>query len=219
MNCGLTNLNTLKKHLLAGSLDGETKFDPVIAMIGLGVAGLFDTFCNRKLAWMESEVVTYSGDRPHMYLPRYPIRQVRSVNMRYFQTDTWCEITGQPITVNFESGMIHFGYTLGRFPLQVQTVWDGGYWFETLEPEVEGYPSTAPAANAADPNSLPARFFLLPDVLRSAFLFQCEAIWSARDKLGIGLIDKPGSQSEMGRLEISPLVKMMLQPFVRYQLS
>ena len=218
MNCGLCNLDTLKRHLLAGSLMGETKFDGVLAVIGLGVAGLFDTFTNRRLGWMESEIMTYSGDRPHMYLARYPIRQVRSVNMRYFQTDTWCEITGQPITVNFESGLVHFGYTLGRFPLQVQTVWDGGYWFETLEPDEEGYPSAGPEASD-DSNGLPARFFLLPASVRAAFLWQCEAIWAARDKLGMGLVDKPEAQSAVGMLKLSPLVETILRPFVRYQLS
>ena len=218
MNCGLTNLDTLKRHLLAGSMASESQFDSVIAIIGLGVAGMFDTFTNRKLAWMAGDVVTYSGDRPHMYLPRYPIREVTSVNMRYFQTDTWCEITGQPITVNFESGLLHFGYTLGRFPLQVQTVWSGGYWYETLEPDDEGYPSAAPEAGS-DPNGLPARFFLLPDALRSAFLWQCEAIWAARDKLGMGLVDKPSQQSGLGELKMSPIVEAMLRPFVRYQLS
>ena len=218
MNCGLSNLDTLKKHLLAGSMAEETKFDTVIAMIGLGVAGLFDNFTNRKLAWEESSIVTYSGDRPHIYQPRYPIRQVRSVNMRYFQADTWCEITGQPITVNFESGLLHFGYTLGRFPLQVQTVWDGGYWFETAEPDDDGFPSAAPEG-ATGPNGLPARFFLLPDVLRSAFLWQCEALWAARDKLGVGLVNKPSAESGLAEAKLAPMVEMMLRPFVRYQLS
>ena len=136
----------------------------------------------------------------------------------YCQADTWCEITGQPITVNFESGLLHFGYTLGRFPLQVQTVWDGGYWFETAEPDDDGFPSAAPEG-ATDPNGLPARFFLLPDVLRSAFLWQCEALWAARDKLGVGLVNKPSAESGLAEAKLAPMVEMMLRPFVRYQLS
>ena len=218
MNCGLTNLDGLKRYLLAESLRGETKFDAVLQVIGLGVAGMFETICNRRLGYMEDDYFQFSGDRPHMYLPRYPLRSVDVIKMSYFETDNWTEITGQPITINRESGLVHFGYTLGRFPLQVLGTWTGGYWFETLEPEEEGYPSVAPTA-AEGNRALPARFFLLPDTLRAAFLFQCEQVWAARDKLGMGLVDKADGQSGMKSLEVGPMVKMMLQPFVRYQLS
>jgi hypothetical protein len=218
MIAGLTNLDTLKKHLLATSQMAETRFDLVIQTLGLGIAGLFDTLCNRRLAYLDADQVVFSGDRPHYYLPRFPIRNVTSIQMRYFQTDNWTDITGQPISVNYETGLIHFGYTLGRNPMQVRVVWDGGYWFEPLEPEDAQYPSNAPVAGT-DPNGLPARFFILPDTLRSAFLFQCEAAWSQRDKLGLGLTDKPGEQSGLGKLDLAPMVKSMLNPFIRYQLS
>lgn len=218
MNAGLTNLDTLRKHLLAGSLKGDTQFDLQIKVIGLGVAGLFETFCNRRLAWLEDDEIQITGDRPHYYLPRFPIAEMTKVEMRYFQTDNWTEITGQPITINFETGLVHFGYTLGRNPLQVRLTWTGGYWFETLEPDDANYPSTQPAL-AADPNLPPSRIYLLPDSLTAAFLLQCEHTWDAKDNLGIGMTDKPGEQSAVGKLEMSPMVKQMLQPFVRYQLS
>src|ERR1017187_2989210 len=200
MNCGLSNLDTLKGHLLAGTMAGETKFDAVISMIGLGVAGLFDNFCNRNLSYMVDDFTQFSGDRPHWYASRFPVYSVKIINMAYFNTDTWCEITGQPIVENNLTGLIHFGYTLGRFPLMVNMLWTGGYWFETLEPDDEGYPS-APPPDPEGNRAIPARFFLLPDVLRAAFLFQCEALWAARDKLGVGLIDKPAAQSGMAEIK------------------
>jgi len=219
MIAGLTNLDTLKKAILPSSMAAETKFDLMLQVVGLGVAGLFDSFCNRRLAWQAADNIVFSGDRPHYYLPRFPISGITKIEMRYFQTDSWTEITGQPISVNYENGLVHFGYTLGRNPLVVRATWDGGYWFETLEPDDAAYPSTSPAVT--DPLALAngGSVAPLPGVLRAAFLLQCEAVWAARDKLGLGLTDKPGEQSGITKLDLSPLIKTMLQPFIRYQLS
>lgn len=207
MNAGLTNLSTLKKLLLPDTLSGEMKFDDEILLLGLGVAGYFESFCNRRLGYLENDTIQFSGDRPHYYLPRYPLTEVVRIEMKYFETDNWTEITGQPITVNKESGMVHFGYTLGRFPLQVRATWSGGYWFETAEPDDEGYPSAKPEAATA-----------LPDVIRAAFHLQCHHIWDQKDKLGSNLIEKP-LVSTVQSLEMSPMIKAMLQPYIRYQLS
>ena len=92
--------------------------------------------------------------------------------------------------------------------MQVKAIWDGGYWFEPLEPDDDAYPSTAPVGAV-----------LLPDDLKAAFLLQCEEVWAQRDKLGSGIIDKPGAQSGLSKLELAPLVKMVLQTHIRYQLS
>jgi hypothetical protein len=205
MNCGLTNLDTLRKHLLAGSLAAETKFDGVIKVIGLGMAGLFETFTNRRLGYLANDSWVTMGNRSHIYVPRFPIVTLASVQMRYFRTDAWTDISDQPIMMNEETGLVGFGYTIG---LQVKVVWTGGFWFETLEPEDDGYPSGIPAGAVA-----------LPDALRSAFLLQCELVWALRDKLGTGLIDEPGKQTGIDKLEMSPMVREMLRPYVRYQLS
>ena len=219
MNCGLTNLDTLKRGLLAGSLAGESKFDLALQMLGAGVRGAFEQFTNRRLGYKEDQTIVFSGDRPHYYLPGFPLSGIKKVEMRYFQTDSWTEITGQPINVNYENGLLHFGYTLGRWPLQVRATWSGGYWFEDKEPEEAGYPSARPAVT--DPLALNNGGAVadLPDELRSAFMWQCEAMWAARDKLGIGLVDKPNAQSETAKVGLAPMVKMILAQFIRYQLS
>jgi len=218
MNAGLTNLDTLKKHLLPSTLTGEPRFDTVIQTLGLGVAAWFDQYCNRRFGWLEDDTMVFSGDRPHYYLPRFPVSVVTRVEMRYFQTDNWTEITGQPINVNYETGLIHFGYFLGRWPLQVRATWSGGYWFEPLEPDDDGYPSDAPTL-PADANIPPARAFLLPNDLRAAFLTQCQHGWDLRDKLGAGLADKPKTQTDLEDFKLVPMVKQILQQYVRYQLS
>ena len=217
MNAGLSNLSTLRQFVLGNSLQSDTRFDNQLLAIGLGLAGVFDAHLNRKLAWQSGETIIFSGDRPDYYLPRAPLANVSKVEMRYFIADAWTDITGQPIAWNPETGLLSFGYTLGTMPLQVRTTWSGGYWFETLEPDDAAYPSTIPAEISAA--EIESRKFLLPDSLKMAWLLQCQQVWDARDKLGLGLADKPGNQSALDKLELSPLVKQMLQPWVRYQLT
>jgi hypothetical protein len=228
MNAGLSNLDTLKKHLLSPNQKGDTTFDPMILAIGLGMAGLIDTFCNRVMAYWENERITFSGDRPHYYLTRFPIVSISAVEMRYFISDDRSNITGEPLAWNQETGLLHFGYTLGRNPLQVRVTWIGGFWYQTLEPDDAnylvcdsptdpGFPAALPAAiQALDP--VDQKKSLLPASIKSAWLLQCQQVWSMRDKLGLSMIDKPGEQANLSDLALIPLAKMMLQPYIRYQL-
>jgi hypothetical protein len=219
MNCGLGNLDSLKKYLLASTIQQDTRFDTNIKAIGLGIAGLFDTFCNRKFAYADNLTQIFSGDRDHWYMPNYPVVSFSKVELRYFKSDAWTNVSGQPLAVNEETGLLHFGYTLGRSPIQVRVTWSGGYWFEQLEPDDAGYPSAPPAAVAAATAIEPAKF-ALPDVIKSAWLFQCAEVWKRADKLGVNLIEKESAMhSREHLLDLVPLVESMIQPFKRYQIS
>jgi len=208
MNAGLGNLTTLKTHLLAKSLRSGTDFDTTILAIGLGIAGLIDTYTNRKMAYKADASVTVTGDRDHYYVDRYPFVSITSVQMRYFRTDDWTDITDQPIQTNEETGLVRFGFTVGSSQLQLRIVWTGGYWFETLDQGDDGYPSAPPDGVA-----------LLPDEIKLAWLLQCGEVWNKMDKLGAGITREPDSLSKLGTLELSPLVKTMLQPHRRFQLT
>jgi hypothetical protein len=219
MIAGLCNLDTLKKHLLPSSMAPETRFDLPIQLIGAGVRGAFEQYCNRKFVYTVDDTQDFTGNRSHYYLPRYPLSGVTKIEMRYFQTDDWTEITDQPITISYENGLVAFGYTLGREPLRVRATWSGGYWFEPLEPDDDAYPSTKPEVTDELALRNGAQIPNLPDELLSAFLWQCEAVWATRDKLGIGLNDKPDQQSGLSKLELVPMAKGILNQFIRYQLS
>jgi hypothetical protein len=212
MNAGLTNLTTLKNHLLPKTMATDDRFDQVITDIGLGVAGLFDTFLNRDLVYKEDDEVICSGDRPHFCLSRYPVVAIKSIAMRYFDSNPWQDITGQPMRTDARAGMVHFGGVLGTEALQVRIVWTGGYWYDQLDPDDEGYPGAAPTGAA-----------VLPNELRSAFLLQCRAVWQAIDKLGADLTST-GSSSQfvtgsLSGLDLSPAVKQVLNEYIRYQLT
>ena len=219
MNCGLGNLDRLKQHLLPGTMAGDTRFDAVLQDIGLGVAGLFDTHCNRHLAYQEHAQEIFRGNRSHWYMPSYPVVSFEKVELRFFAADKWTDISGQPLSVNEDSGMLSFGYTLGVDPMQVRVTWTGGYWFEQLEPTGDvGYRNEEPALVAACTALDPAKF-ALPAAIRLAWLLQCREVWNKVDKLGTGLVDKPDEQSLTGSLELAPMVKETLRGFVRYQIS
>lgn len=233
MNCGLGNLDTLKRALIP-SLVKNPQFDLLIQSIGRGVAGAFDQFCNRQFAYKEKFTEIFMGNRAFWYAKRFPFISIATVELKYFQTDSWTDITAQPLIVNPETGQLNFGYTLGPAPLQCRITYTGGYWFQTLEPENDGYavcdteddpgyPTSLPAAVQASPTNNPPGIepykFLLPRELRDAWLLQCRNHWASLDKLGLGTIDKADAQTSVNSLDLLPIVKRTLQSHIRYQLT
>lgn len=210
MNCGLGNLDSLRRHLLPKTMQADVSFDAIISDIGKGVAKLMDRHCNRNFAYKENAMRIFRGNADHYYLDHFPVVIIGAVNLRYFRDEPWVDISGQPVTENDETGLLHFNYTLGTDPIQVQVVWTGGYWFETAEPSDPTYPSQVPAAiqnaQANNPGALPMDAYMLPDDLRLAWLLQCRRIWDSFDKTGAGLVDE---------LELAPQVKTILQPYIK----
>ena len=223
MNCGLGNLDSLKRHLLPATMQSDKRFDQVIQDIGLGVAGMIDKYTNRVMTYAEGVTRIWEGQRSHIYLPLWPIVTITKVELRYFLADSWTNISGQPLAENAETGLLHFGYTLGTNPIQVRVTWTGGYWFETAEPDdPNGYPSVVPAAitNAftATPPGLEASKYMLPPEVKLAWLLQCRRVWDGIDKLGTSVAQASNIVSDR-MIDLQPQVKMILQPYIRYQLS
>jgi hypothetical protein len=193
MNCGLGNLDTLKRHLLpGGSLDGETKFDQVFLDIGTGVADDMENFCNRKFGRVVGDQVTFQADRASFVLPRFPIEAVSRVELALTGAEGFIVQDASFIqSVSLQSGIVYLPEAPDAGPYwgQVRFTYTGGYWFEELEPEDPGYPSVQPAGSTA-----------LPKGLRLAWLNQCRAVWNAYDKLGVGLVDKPSVHTVIGEL-------------------
>lgn len=219
MNCGLGNLDSLKRHLMPATMLSNKQFDKRLVDIGLGVAALFDSYCNRKFAYGENLTQIFRGARSHWYMPNFPVVSFAKVELRYFKADNWTDISGQPLAVNEETGLLSFGYTLGVDPIQVRVTWTGGYWFETLEPEGDdGFPSPVPDAIANNTALEPSKFMLPADV-RLAWLLQCGEVWNKIDKLGTSMVDKPDEQNLTGALKLSPMVEDALRPYRRMQIS
>jgi len=214
MNCGLSNLTALKNQILAPGLAVATDFDSDIQMVGLAVAGAFDSNCNRKFAFLADEQETVTGDRSHWYVNRFPFISFSKIELQFFRTDAWTDISGQPVSQNPSTGLVHFGFTLGRSPLMVRLTYSGGYFFETLEAADPGYPSVKPDGATALPTDLQAMFFL-----------QCKRVWESLDKIGdkiseVGPGEKGGRfELGIGGLELAPIIKNFLSNKIRYQVT
>lgn len=211
MNCGLANLDTLKKHLLANSMAGETRFDDVITDIGKGVATAFEKYCNRKFGREADATFICSADRDSVYLDRYPVEEISAVHFKTDQTTGWEEQTDFIVNQDDSIGFVFWGAPLAYHWSQIRFTFTGGFWFETLEPEDDGYPSTMPAAAT-----------ILPADLKLAWLLQCRQVWTTLDKLGTGILTE-GSQSQfvtgtLATLDLSPQVKQMINSRRRFQL-
>jgi hypothetical protein len=223
MNAGFSNLTTLKAYLLAASLRSRTDFDGAITAIGHGVAGLFGTFCNRDFAYLAGAQDVTQGDREFWYCRRAPVTRFTNVELRFFRADNWISIFGQPLAADEAKGLIHFGYTLGRSPIQVRITYNGGFWWEQLEPADIGYPTAVPVDITNNAAGISPALFNLPPDLLSAWLVQCEIFWKMRDKLGVGIIGTEtkgrGPLYAINDLDLAPVVKTMLTPYKRYQLT
>ena len=232
MNAGFSNLDFLKKQLLADSLTTGTRWDARLLAIGRGVAKSFDGYCNREFSYVQNGYEVLSGDRPFWFARRAPVTQFTKVELRFFKADAWTDISGQPLATDEEKGMIHFGYTLGRAPLQVRLTYSGGYFYNTLEPDNPGY--IDPNADAWFAANVPADIqnnaagldpakFLLPDDLLLAWLTQCRKAWEAIDKVGNKILDVGSNARQPGEalagLDLVPQVKQTLDSYRRYQLT
>ena len=219
MNCGFSNLDYLKKYLLAGTVQSDTRFDARIQALGLGVAGKFAQYCNREWMYAQNIQEIFSADRPHWFSRRNPVTQFTKVELRYFAADAWADVTAQPVSTDEEKGYIDFGYTLGRNPMKVRLTYNGGYWWEQREPDDPLYPSALPADITANQAGIDPAKFNLPDELFQIWLIQCEHVWTHTNKLGTNLL-KSGTESSVRFPEAwGPNVENTLQSFKRYQLT
>ncbi|MEN6533036.1 MAG: hypothetical protein ABFD89_05195 [Bryobacteraceae bacterium] len=210
MNCGLSNLDRLKAHLLpAGTMAGERKFDEVIKDLGLGVAEDMENYCNRKFVRAVGDTAIFQADRNSFVLPRYPVEEVTLVELDARDGNGFVAQSADFVqSVSLPSGVVYLSGNpdAGKFWAQVRFTYTGGYWFEQLEPEDAGYPTAQPAGAVA-----------LPNGLRLAWLNHCRAMWNAWDKLGVGLVDAPNAQTTIGEMEFSPAVKRALANYQMMQ--
>lgn len=223
MNAGFSNLTTLKQNVLAPALVAATDYDARLTAIGLGVAKSFDNYCNREFMYGAGIQEVFTGDRPFWFTRRPLVTQFTKVELRYFRADAWTDISGQPLAADEEKGMIHFGYTLGRNPLQVRLTYNGGFWWPQKDAGEAGYPDAVPADITTNAAGLDPAKFLLPADLAFAFFMQVRKVWESVDKVGdkiseVGSNTRQPSEALAG-LDLIPEVKAVLDGYKRYQLT
>jgi hypothetical protein len=212
MNAGLSNLYTLKSNLLAPALVAATDYDARLALLGKGVAGAFEKFCNRKFARVAGATYICSADRPQTILDRYPVETITTVELKTDETTGWEVQTDFVRSLSKESAIVYWGTFVGDAYAELRFTFTGGYFWEQLEPTDGSYPTAQPSGSTA-----------LPDALQQAWLLQCKLVWETWDKIGdkISEVGSGSSQSAspLSGLELSPLVKDMLTSYRRFQLT
>lgn len=210
MNAGLSNLDSLKKRLLSGGLVGGDQFDDIIQSIGLGAAAMLEQYCQRKFA-LQQRTESFGADRAQFILSHTPLLTLDKTEFKQDETTGFVTQDATFIrTIDFDNGIIYLPDEVdpGEYWSIVRFTYTGGYWWEMLEPDDDDYPSVAtPNATA------------LPDDLRLAWFLQCESLWSKRDKLGLGLTDKPDQQASLDEIKLLPLVKQMVGSYVKTNLT
>jgi hypothetical protein len=208
MNAGLSSLNYIKTQLLAEALRAGTRYDVALQLIGTGMAGLLEKFCNRKFARTEVDTFTCSADRDHIYLPRSPVETITSTELKLDETTGWEVQTGFIFNRNDATGHVYWGSLAGPDYGHLRFTYTGGYWFDTTEEGNDTLPSGATA---------------LPEDLRLAWILQCRIAWQAIDKLGKDIV-ATGSSSQfvtgtLAGLALNDQVKELLAGYRRYQLT
>lgn len=209
MNAGLSNLAMLKAWLLPAAMRDGTDYDQDIRTIGLGVAAQLERALNRKLEYSADTTDIVTGGRESIVLMRYPVVAIASVETRVGVDDDWTLESDVIEHWNASSGVVRFAGALGHSELtQLRITYTGGYWWEQLEADDEGYPSEKPeGATEIDGD------------IRLAWLLQCEHVWGQRDKLGLKISERPSSTPALVQLALLPAVREHLQPHIRYAMT
>jgi hypothetical protein len=210
MNIGLGNLTELKGQLLAASLRSDTNYDAVITGIGLGVANLFDLYCNRTFCRTVNKIDTFSADRRHWYLNCYPVEGITAVAKCDDQADGFVASALPPNESSMiqqmqpDQGYIMFIAIQGYFFSRIQVTYTGGYWFDTTEDGSGAMPAAAAA---------------LPAAVKTAWYLQCQHIWKRIDRLGAQIAQDPEGQTALDKMELTPMARQLLNPFKRMQMT
>ena len=208
MNLGLGTLTDLKTFLLNASLRSSTDYDTVIEAIGLGVAGRFEQFCNRKFFRTVGDLYVTNADRLTMVLPRFPLETVTKIEIRDDLNQGWVDqgtVNNVLFNLRESAGIIQFAGYLGASFSRIRITYTGGYWFPD-----DGLSQTI--------GDLPSGATLLPNELKTAWLLQCEAVWAVKDKLGISIGEGPESRRTvtLANLVLLPEVEAVLNNFRRF---
>lgn len=209
MNLTLGTLKELKTHLLNASLQTNTDWDSAIANLGLGVALRFEKHCNRKFLRTVDDLFETNADRTRLIVPRFPLEVVTRIEVRDTVSEGFIDqgtVNDVLFNMRQEAGLLEFAGYLGGSFSRLRVTYTGGFWFD----QSDDSSGSLPAGAAARPGDL----FL-------AWLLQCEWIWTNRDKLGVGLQEKPGEKSaqNLGELRFVPEVKATLDDYVRYAID
>jgi hypothetical protein len=210
MNAGFSNLDTLKRQLLANTLANDKRFDAVILALGQGVAAQFQNVTQRRFARIAGDTEVFPADRSEFILSRVPVEAVTLSEVKLRESDGWVVQTDPNFiyALDLVNGIINCGPSdVGPYYGQVRFTYTAGYFWETLEPD-----------DASFPSALPTGASLIPADLLQAWFLQCRHLWALMDKTGAELLHNDAAKSLRFPDDYAPTVEKTLNQFIRYKL-
>ncbi len=225
MDLGLGNLDTVRKYVLPATMQQDTQWDSVIAAIALGVARRLESYCNRKFGRFENDVAQFNSNRSMYILPRYPIETITSLSLRATSTDPWQDVSELILQEDVFDGMLYFGTFIAESIVMMRAIYTGGWFYETLEPTDEGYPTAQPGG-AYDPVENEDGSFALLDPrfgaadLQQAWLMQILHEFELKDRLlptGLANEKRKAANWRLEETQLLPEVQSVVNAYRRFQ--
>lgn len=205
MNCGFSNLETLKGFVLPEGQRATTTYDVRLQVLGKGIAAELEKWCSRSFGRVVGDQFVVGSDRGYIALPRFPLESVSLIEL---QTDLSTGYTVLPantlLNMDQAAGLIEFGTPIGPFDAKLRITYTGGYWWETLESTEDGYPTTPPVGSAA-----------LPADLQLAWLLGCQRVFERARTMSLTGI-KDVTRAGVQLLNIDEELRSMIAPFIRF---
>jgi len=203
---GLGTLVQLKRFLLSAGIVAETTYDEVLTFIGKGVAAQIDRHCNRTFKRGVSITEDFRGGTDYLPLARYPVESIASIGLKSSGESVFTTQADVIDTAALDTGCLLLTGYIGSERDQLRVTYTGGYWYDVSDDGSGSQPSGST---------------LLPAEIQMTWLYECQHVWEAANRLGITHIpqgDNALLNTRLGILELSPMSKAVLEPYRRLML-
>lgn len=194
LDAGFSTLAYLKTRILPAGTDDVTDWDEPLSRLGLGVAGRFNSYCNRIFQRVEGQVDEFNAATTAVILRALPVEVINTVQVRVFTGSLDTFTAGQQL--DKKAGLVQFEIAPGDGTERVVIDYDGGFWLD-------------------DGDAMPTGATPLPDEILEAWVMQCQAWAEARNIFGTIALDKERKPSTSA-VQIMDEVKEILNPYRRF---
>jgi hypothetical protein len=202
VNAGLSNLRTLKQHLLPDSWQTETQLDDQLVLLGLGVANQLEEYCGRKFQRIVGDTFETGAAVALIQLPRFPLEVQPTIAIRYAAAADYSDDVSDWIDQSWASGVVQLVGEPGTHRDRLRLTYTGGYWWDTSEDASEEAPEGS---------------FDLPMSLQLAWLQQCKHTFAASEMMTRRALASDSEQADKAKAsyayELLPAVVAALKPF------
>lgn len=193
LNAGLSTLVYLKSRLLPDAGQAETQWDAALMRVGLAVASLMQSHCNRKFSRTLGAEHLGSARALAVSVAHFPVEQVTAVELA--EIGGTLTTLGADYTLDKAAGVLEFLRPPGSFAQRLVITYDGGFWLN-------------------DGAAMPAGATPLPDDLLEAWVIQCQAMAASRALFGSVALTDPKAPKPSGAM--LPEVVAMLRVYRRF---